>query len=490
MTASMPEPTRPVDADVPLVTRETLRVAGRTPELPFRIALDDGSELRATRMLRSLPGKRIVAEGELGDRQVLAKLYIGDSSARHWARERDGIGHLVRAGLPTPGLIAAAPLAAGGHAIVTEFLAGSETLLQAWQQIARPAPGSDACHRILEPAFALLGRMHASGITHSDLHLGNFLKHEDRLYVIDGDTVRQRAASTLDPEQARDNLALLIAQLPMAWDLALEPLIAAYALGNPSLGAALSELNPGIEHARLRRLADYLGKVRRNCSLFRIEKSFRRYVALFRPSAAEIETLLEDPDRGMEDGDRLKSGRTCTVARVRGTTRTLVIKRYNLKNRGHALSRLWRPSRAWHSWVEGNRLRLLGIPTPAPLAVIEERWGPLRGRAWMITDYCAGPNLADHLPPDCEPPPGEAGAIRSLFETLFRARISHGDLKATNLLWSEGELYLVDLDAMRQHRSVMAHRRAWRRDRARLLKNWPAGSALHRWLDANLPPAD
>jgi tRNA A-37 threonylcarbamoyl transferase component Bud32 len=490
MTASMPEPTRPVDADVPLVTRETLRAAGRTPELPFRVALADGGELRATRMLRSLPGKRIVAQAELGDRTVLAKLYIGDGSARHWTRERDGVGHLVRAGLPTPGLIAAAPLAAGGYAIVTEFLAGCETLLQAWQRVARPTPGSDECREILEPAFALLGRMHACGITHEDLHLGNFLKHGDDLYVIDGDTVRRRAASILDPEQARDNLALLIAQLPMAWDRALEPLLAAYARGNPTLGATPSDLNPGIERARSRRLADYLGKVRRNCSLFRVEKRFSRYTALFRPSEAEIGMLLKDPDRGTEDGDRLKSGGTCTVARVRGTTRGLVIKRYNLKHRGHALSRLWRPSRAWHSWVEGNRLRLLGIPTPAPLAVIEERWGPLRRRAWLITDYCAGPNLAEHLATDREPPPGEAGAIRSLFETLFRARISHGDLKATNLLWSEGELYLVDLDAMRQHRSVMAHRRAWRRDRARFLKNWPTGSALHQWLDANLPPAD
>ena len=489
MTASMPEPTRPADADVPLVTRDTLRAAGRAPELPFRVALADGSELRATRMLRSLPGKRIVAQAELGDCTVLAKLYIGDGSARHWARERDGVGHLVHAGLPTPGLIAAAPLAAGGYAIVTEFLAESETLLQAWQRVARPTPGSDECREILEPAFALLGRMHACGITHEDLHLGNLLKHGDDLYVIDGDTVQRRAASTLDPEQARDNLALLIAQLPMAWDRALEPLLAAYARGNPTLGATPSDLNPGIERARSRRLADYLGKVRRNCSLFRVEKRFSRYTALFRPSEAEIGMLLKDPDRGTEDGDRLKSGGTCTVARARGATRALVIKRYNLKSRKHALSRIWRPSRAWHSWVEGNRLRLLGIPTPAPLAVIEERWGPLRGRAWLITDYCAGPDLAEHLAADREPPPREAEAILSVFDTLFRARISHGDMKATNLLWSEGELCLVDLDAMCQHRSADAHRRAWRRDRTRFLKNWPAGSALHRWLEAHLPPA-
>jgi tRNA A-37 threonylcarbamoyl transferase component Bud32 len=166
-----------------------------------------------------------------------------------------------------------------------------------------------------------------------------------------------------------------------------------------------------------------------------------------------------------------------------------VIKRYNLKNARHALSRLWRPSRGWHSWREGHRLRLFGIATPAPLALIEERWGPLRGRAWLVTEYCLGDNLLIHLDADREPPAAEGEALRTLFATLHRTRISHGDLKATNLLWDDGALKVIDLDAMRQHRSARPHARAWRRDRARLLRNWPQDSALFRWLDANLPAA-
>jgi hypothetical protein len=41
---------------------------------------------------------------------------------------------------------------------------------------------------------------------------------------------------------------------------------------------------------------------------------------------------------------------------------------------------------------------------------------------------------------------------------------------------------------MTQYASAAAHARAWRRDRARLLANWPAESGLHRWLDEHLPP--
>ena len=70
---------------------------------------------------------------------------------------------------------------------------------------------------------------------------------------------------------------------------------------------------------------------------------------------------------------------------------------------------------------------------------------------------------------------------------LYRLRISHGDLKATNLLWHDGRVWLIDLDAMMQHRSDKAFSQAWRRDRARLLRNWPASSLLCQWLDANLP---
>jgi tRNA A-37 threonylcarbamoyl transferase component Bud32 len=191
----------------------------------------------------------------------------------------------------------------------------------------------------------------------------------------------------------------------------------------------------------------------------------------------------------MRGGKTLKDGRTSTVAKVELQDESFVVKRYNLKNTWHALDRLWRPSRAWHSWREGHRLRFLSIATPEPLALIEERLGPLRRRAFLITAYCPGVSLKQYLSADQEPDPATASAILSLFNALHRQRISHGDLKATNLLWHDAQLFVIDLDAMIQHRSATAFARAWRRDRARLLCNWPATSVLHHWLDRNLPPA-
>ena len=59
-------------------------------------------------------------------------------------------------------------------------------------------------------------------------------------------------------------------------------------------------------------------------------------------------------------------------------------------------------------------------------------------------------------------------------------------MKATNLLWDGERIGLIDLDAMRQHRSAARYRRAGRKDRERFLRNWPDDAALTRALSAAL----
>jgi hypothetical protein len=267
-------------------------------------------------------------------------------------------------------------------------------------------------------------------------------------------------------------------------------LLAAYRAAHPA--AALDEpaLAEAAARARTNRLADYLDKCLRDCSLFKVAKRADRFFAVVRSEARLLAPLLHDPDAWLENGEPLKRGRSATLARVEIGGRQLVIKRYNIKSAGHALSRCWRPSRAWHSWVEGHRLDFLGIATPRPLALIERRYGPLRGKAWLITEYCPGVDLAAHfatLTETAEIP--EVDALATLYRQLADFHITQGDAKATNLLWHAGRVHLVDLDATRQHTSATAFARAWRKDRERLLRNWPADSALVRALADRLPPA-
>lgn len=470
------------------VTGADLRDAGRQPETPFSVPMNDGSEVVVLRLLRVLPGKRIVGEGDWNGRQVLVKLLVAGGSARHWAKEKSGIDALRHAGILTPDLLVADTLPAGGHILLTTYLESALSLAEAWAPVSALPAGNKAALDVLRPAFRLLGSMHAAGLTQEDLHLGNFLSGDGHVFVIDGDAVRAISpGQPLDEQQAINNLAILLAQLPIGWDACHEALLDAYHNGGGRSLSDWTRIESELERARSRRLNDFLAKTVRDCTLFSVTRSASRFTAMLRDETTSLVPLLESPDRAISQGRLMKDGRTSTVASIDRDGRTLVIKRYNLKNLQHVLGRFWRPSRAWHSWREGHRLQFYGISTPTPLALLEERIGPLRARAFLVNAYCPGSDLMACLEAESVPPNDVAQALLSLFGTLHRLRISHGDLKATNLLWHEGRVWLIDLDAVKQHRSATAFAQAWRRDRVRFLRNWPASSALCQWLDANLP---
>ena len=454
----------------PNVSLESLRLAGREPSLPFALTLSDGGRLEFTRLLRLLPGKRLAGLARWNGEPAFAKLFIGDEATRHGERERAGLAALAAAGLPTPALRFAGPTGEGGYLVLTEFLDGASALGEQPTSPHEPQP--------VLSAMRLLGRLHEAGLVQHDPHFGNFLRHGGQLLMIDGDGVR--ADASVSGQLA--NLARLLAELEPVWDGQRQQLLQAW-----GRQADAKALDAAVLAARQRRLRRFLAKTVRDCSRFAVHQEFHRFTAVRRDQCPELQTLLADPDAAMAAGQCLKDGHTCTVAAVKADGRTLVIKRYNLKNWRHALSRLWRPSRAWHSWQAAYRLAFYGIATPLALALVEERWGALRGRAFFIAEHCPGVALRDLLDSAQAPEPAIQQALRELFQLLHRLHITHGDLKASNLLWHAGRIVLIDLDALTEHRSASAFARAWRRDRERFLRNWPADSALVRWLEGVLP---
>jgi hypothetical protein len=477
--------------NIPLLTADMLRAAGRRPPEPFRIALADGRQLTVVRLLRVLPGKRLVGEGDLAGRRVLAKLFIGPRGEAHCRRERRGIEALLAAGVPTPPLLATSAMVGGGHALLTSFLDTAENLAAAWAPFAAAPVGDAAAVSLLAPALTLLGRLHAAGLAHDDLHFGNFLYDGDGVLLVDGDAVRTISPGRpLSATAACANLAVFLAQLPLSWDVLPASLLDAYDEGDEGAGRPAPDparLRQRIAAVRAWRLADFLRKTVRDCTLFAVEHTFTRFSAVVRHEARNLAPLIAAPKAFVDEACRLPATARCVV-NVAVAERVLTVTRYPVADFSHSLSRLGRSSDAWRGWREGHRLRFLGIATPAPLAMIEERVGPLRRRAWLINDHCAGTTLGDHLLADREPPLAVARALLALIDDLRRQRISHGRLSATSLLWSAGRLMLTDLETARQHRLPATHARAWRDDRARLLRDWPAGSTLHRWLDAHLPP--
>jgi tRNA A-37 threonylcarbamoyl transferase component Bud32 len=472
-----------------IIEVSALKAQGSPPAPPFAIRRSDGSVLSFSSILRHLPGKRIVGEAYGAEGRVLAKLFIGDAAKRHWQREASGLQALDEAGIPTPEMITREALPDGGYLLLTRYIDGATTLADQISELANACSRDDSVIALLAPCFHLVGKLHASGLVHHDLHPGNFLVADGRIMLVDGDAVSGKPLTPVAASEACANLALLIVQFPMAWTLEPARLLAGYRRANPPLSDDAGALDGAIRRAREKRTADYLDKAGRNCSRYIARRSFARLQVVARDKEADLRPLLDDPDGWMAEGEPLKQGNTATVYRIRLGGKLCVVKRYNIKGVLHAISRSWRPTRGWHSWLAAHRLQVLGIATPRPLAIIENRFGPLRGRAWFVTENCPGDNLRGLLDPAQQPNPNVGDALVGLFRVLVAARITHGDLKATNLLWHDGRIHLIDLDALTQHDKEPTFREAWARDRERLLANWPAQSPLNRWLDAELPGA-
>lgn len=471
-----------------------LAKAGRTPALPLTLSLADAAgpaELQLLTLLRVLPGQRYVGAGVWRGRPVLAKLLVGPRAAKQFQREREGARWLAGQGIPTPALVAQGLRDGEGGWLLFEFLQGSESLGAAWNKVEALAPLADAQRDVLGQALESIAALHAQGLWQEDLHLDNLLRRDGRVYVVDGGGVRTEQPGTpLSRQRVLENLGVFFAQLPQALAPFIEELLVHYLLANSEHALPMEALEKQIEKVRTWRLRDLLAKAGRDCTLFSVSQTPWMLRAMPRDEEAAMVPVLEQADALIARGHLYKTGGAATVAKVTADGRVLLIKRYNIKNVTHWFKRFWRPSRAWHSWIEAQRLRFLDIATPRPLAVLENRTLGLRGTAYLVTEHLPGPDLmqcfSTHVQ-DGSVPERQLQALDQLFASLIRERISHGDLKGNNLFWAQGQWALIDLDAMQQHSSIASFAPAFARDRARFLRNWPKGSCLYRLLDKRLP---
>lgn len=449
---------------VPILTPTELRAA-REPPAGFTLALPGRAPLVAEQIYRHLPGRRLVFRARSGADTLLIKLFFRRRDCR---RERAGLARLRAAGIPAPALcwqFAAAEAAL----LAIEFLPDAHSLAQR----LRTAPSADAD---IAAALALLGTLHRAGLIQTDPHPDNFLFWGAAPRIIDGAGIRPARRA-----RARHaNLALFLAQFEPLQDRHLPRLLPAYGAPLPELAA----LARSVARARHRRLRNYRRKSLRTCTEFVAERSWHHFAVRRRECAdARFLDLLANPDAALIGAPRLKDGNSATVVRVRCGSADLVVKRYNLKDWRHALRRALRPSRAWVSWRNANTLAHIGVPTPRALALREERRGPLRRSAYLVSEASAGVSLQDWVEArgTGELPAWLDRALFDVLAALAAARISHGDLKASNFLVDEAaqKLLLIDLDAMRLHRSGWRFQRARRRDLARFLANWDGELRTH-----------
>lgn len=220
------------------------------------------------------------------------------------------------------------------------------------------------------------------------------------------------------------------------------------------------------------------GRQARNAGVVVTRRSMSRAIWHVDDLATEfVDELETNPDQAVSAGSLLKDGDRCTVVRLDRDDQSFVLKRYNAKGALHTATHLLLRSRAQWSFLNGRRLIAGGLPTPRPLACVEERSrGMLKMRSFLLTEFIAGPSLREAVDSDVmslEDLRELAKQFARIWQALGQLRIGHGDMKATNfIIGAEKRLWLIDLDGMRVYKSGTMLRRERRKDLARFMKNW------------------
>lgn len=202
----------------------------------------------------------------------------------------------------------------------------------------------------------------------------------------------------------------------------------------------------------------------------------------------QLQQFCQSPDDLMEKGRLLKGGDSTTVTAVNLDGKELVVKRYNMRSGWYRLRRLFRPSRAWYCWASAHQLQWMGVDTPTPVLMLERRWWLLRREAYFVTEQVAGQDVLGMIQS------GDSrvnwndvlACMRRLFSTMQRYRLVHGDLKASNLLYSPGQLTVIDLDATRYEMRRRRFHKYFMRDVARFLANWRHDMAMQDHIKKQL----
>ena len=232
-----------------------------------------------------------------------------------------------------------------------------------------------------------------------------------------------------------------------------------------------------VREARNLRIIKHGKKLFRSTTAHRSIRSFRELAVYARDIySSSLESFVRDPNSYIKKESLIKDGNSTTVAEFNLDGKICVVKRYNLKSLWQKIKYLFKPSRAAKCWRNSLMLRMLGVETPRPFIIIEERlFGLLRQKAYFVCEKIEAPNLMECFDGK-QFKNSELSQIitkfRNLFQIMIDYKISHGDMKASNFIFYNEQLIVLDLDGMKKHDSNRSFKKAIMKDFNRFLKNW------------------
>jgi len=444
------------------------------------VSLADGSTLASLSAVRHVPKRRCVCRGIWQGKRVFVKLFFGDK-ARHYAqRDINGVQHFQQGGILTPEILLKSEITQpAGFAVVFEEVVAAENAEVLWL---------DASEReqlaLAQLLMQTLAAHHQAGLLQTDLYLKNFLVDGEKIYSIDGDGVRRYSALTNG--KALTNLSQLLSKFDVLMlEKSLPTLLEAYGRARAWVVYPNdADVQAKVNAARRKATNAYADKkVFRQCTDVTIHMTARVVIAVSSVfSSLPIPTGVTGIDGFLKHRSLIKDGNTCTVALAQLGSHQVVIKRYNIKGFWHGISRAFRKTRAATSWGNAHRLQLLGLETAKPIALIETRPFGLRGKAYFLSEYIDAHDMTDFFGQVTDKAL-RANAVKltvQLFYRLYLLKISHGDMKASNLkVLPNGQPSLIDLDSMRQHCYRLPAEKAHTKDLKRFMQNWKDQPSLY-----------
>jgi tRNA A-37 threonylcarbamoyl transferase component Bud32 len=460
---------------------------------------------------------RTVYRGRIGQQELYLKHFHNRSPVHRLLRRLGRSGakreltfsrYLRSRGVPTPAALAAA-CGPDAEWLATRAVAPAEPA-DRWheRQLDLGEAGRLAVQRATVRLAELIGRMHAAGVIHRDLHCGNVLVRAEGggIDLVLMDLHRALRRRRLSRRAKAVNLAQLYHDRYYLTTRMERLRFLKHYLRASGAAGSLRGWQWMVEHfARMHTRRQHSQRDRRvfgdgrYFAAVRLEGGWRGHVVLASKrhmagsKAAECPFTLEQwqqvlrrPEDLLEgDGvDVVKNSRSSLVVhrclRVGPHELDVYVKRPRRKHKWKALADCFRRARPLRAFRLGHALLTRRIATALPLAALERRVGPVLLDSLLITEAVDAPRLNEFLntwlavPPRGDTPLG-VSQQRSLAQEVLRhlgrllqrlhdSSFAHRDLKASNLLirWSPGtspEIVLVDLDGLTPRRILTALRR-------------------------------
>lgn len=456
-------------------------------EFPFQVAIKPVSSsthsetITCVGLLREVGEKREVLDAVWDRRPVIAKIFADPIKAKcHMRREWRGLKLLAERGLNSPTPLFCGRSEQHNWVVVTEKIVDALTVRELWDNTTDRAKKCELLCRVSRE----LARQHSKGVLQKDLHLGNFMLQEDKLFALDPSQMRFLCGE-VDRNRAIGQLALLASSLPEEDGDGITSVCQEYVKARswelgPSETATFWKILAGHRRKGIKKgLEKCLRTSRRHQKVQ--QRAYNAVVARELFEEVDFHKFVESIDKLMQDGQILKDGNSSFVSRVRVADREIVVKRYNHRGIVHSVRHTIKKSRARRGWLHAHRFGMLNIATPRPLAYIEQRRGMLVWKSYLVTEYVNGQKLYDFLRDNRttrEKCSEVTAQIKVLLEKLGKHRITHGDLKHTNILVTGSGPVLTDLDAVRVHKSNWTYKLRRAKDLRPLMSLGPSGHVV------------